>query len=366
MAKYSPGDVIAECLPQSHVLSIKEKGKRCDYCFKEGSSLKKCSKCKSVYYCNPNCQKKDWEAVHKHEECRVYEKYFAIQSGNFLPDLDRLLLKLHLRFKFKKEGCHDKFELFDGRNRGIFDMEDHKEDIEKDSKRMAMFAKVESRLLKSGYSYNKTEFKALYFRIVINSFSVLDDSLNEIGTGLYVAASIFDHSCQPNAAPVFDCTKLEIRALRPIADGETILINYIDLKLPTFERIQRLEHQYYFTCSCARCSNHKNDYKLCVEMKELDQKFDTVVNNCDSWKEAYICGLKSLPLYEQVYGQFHPDLTVQLFRIVKVRLLLESSEIEDGLSFLLTKLLESMKITHGLHHSLYLYTFQEMVNFSQF
>lgn len=35
MVKYKTGDVIVSCQPFVHVLDEKERGRRCDFCFKE-------------------------------------------------------------------------------------------------------------------------------------------------------------------------------------------------------------------------------------------------------------------------------------------------------------------------------------------
>lgn len=56
----------------------------------------------------------------------------------------------------------------------------------------------------------------LNFQMVINSFSILDISGHSIGTGLYLAASVVDHSCNPNAVTVFDGTTLYIRSLEDL------------------------------------------------------------------------------------------------------------------------------------------------------
>lgn len=34
MVKYVPGDVIVECNPEVAVVSDRDRGKRCDYCFR--------------------------------------------------------------------------------------------------------------------------------------------------------------------------------------------------------------------------------------------------------------------------------------------------------------------------------------------
>ena len=50
---------------------------------------------------------------------------------------------------------------------------------------------------------SKPEILEIYSRVLINSFNIMDDEYQPIGIGLYLAASVFDHSCNPNAAVVF-------------------------------------------------------------------------------------------------------------------------------------------------------------------
>lgn len=53
-------------------------------------------------------------------------------------------------------------------------------------------------------------------QMCINSFNILDNDMNSIGTGIYLAASILDHSCEPNAVAVFDGTTIYIRCVKSI------------------------------------------------------------------------------------------------------------------------------------------------------
>lgn len=45
---------------------------------------------------------------------------------------------------------------------------------------------------------------------------MLDSEMNSIGTGIYLGASVIDHSCTPNAVAVFQGTTLSIRAVENI------------------------------------------------------------------------------------------------------------------------------------------------------
>lgn len=54
------------------------------------------------------------------------------------------------------------------------------------------------------------------FQMCINSFNICNQDFQCIGTGIYLAASIIDHSCDPNAVAIFEGTTLNIRNTKPI------------------------------------------------------------------------------------------------------------------------------------------------------
>ncbi|CDJ65680.1 hypothetical protein, conserved [Eimeria necatrix] len=76
-----------------------------------------------------------------------------------------------------------------------------------------------------------------------------------IGWGLFQLGSMTNHSCWPNAESDFPLSKpaLEVRALRPIKNGEEVTVSYIDEALPLHERRQILQANYGFSCTCPRC-----------------------------------------------------------------------------------------------------------------
>lgn len=50
----------------------------------------------------------------------------------------------------------------------------------------------------------------------VNSFSISDDEFRALGTGVYLAASVVDHSCKPNAVAIFQGTTISIRVTEKI------------------------------------------------------------------------------------------------------------------------------------------------------
>jgi hypothetical protein len=141
---------------------------------------------------------------------------------------------------------------------------------------------------------------------------------------------------------------------------QPVFINYLDIKAPTSERKSALAEQYYFECQCQRCSTDGDfiDFKAC---RDLDKRLDDLIEE-GLWVEAYRVGLKSLPLYEKIYGEYHPDFTVQLLRILKIKLVLSENESEhgselasnsDSVIFFVNKAKAALEVTHGSDHALY-------------
>lgn len=50
----------------------------------------------------------------------------------------------------------------------------------------------------------------------INSFTISNQEFQTVGTGVYLAASILDHSCEPNAVATFEGKTLLIHAISEI------------------------------------------------------------------------------------------------------------------------------------------------------
>lgn len=75
------------------------------------------------------------------------------------------------------------------------------------------------------------------------------------GSAVYLLASIFNHSCDPNvnvAYPYNDGTAV-FTAARDIKAGEQLTITYIDACQEVTTRQAYLEYAYGFRCRCPKC-----------------------------------------------------------------------------------------------------------------
>ena len=66
---YQKGEVIIKEQPFSYVIEVDCRSSICDFCVKAvsktGKTLKNCSACKVVYYCDASCQKNAWISHHQ-------------------------------------------------------------------------------------------------------------------------------------------------------------------------------------------------------------------------------------------------------------------------------------------------------------
>lgn len=59
----------------------------------------------------------------------------------------------------------------------------------------------------------------------VNSFNIIDQELKTLGTGIYLGASIMDHSCDPNTIAIFEGTTLHVRTVKEIPNFDWSKVN---------------------------------------------------------------------------------------------------------------------------------------------
>lgn len=92
---------------------------------------------------------------------------------------------------------------------------------------------------------NAAELMGIYGRICTNCFNILDNNMNTIGAGIYLGASVIDHSCIPNAVAVFEGTTIYIRTLKdlPSLDWSQVSIK-THIKKKTLKKYLALLYKY--------------------------------------------------------------------------------------------------------------------------
>ncbi|XP_042230247.1 N-lysine methyltransferase SMYD2-like [Homarus americanus] len=146
----------------------------------------------------------------------------------------------------------------------------------------------------------RDKLTVIYGKVLVNSFCLLDDRLTPIGTSVYLAASVIDHSCAANAFVSFLGNKLVVRSLVdwPDLDWTRVRISYLDAMNTREQRQTYLQRQYYFTCDCRLCRDDSHDLTMstvpcgsptCDAPVFIDETADGGVGPCEA------CGFKNFP-----------------------------------------------------------------------
>nr|XP_034194317.1 histone-lysine N-methyltransferase SMYD3 isoform X2 [Osmia lignaria] len=305
----SKGTTILTAKPFAYVLRSLYHNERCDHCLQSGK-LFRCSACQYVYYCNQSCQQGSWP-VHS-TECANLKRV----SPKIVPDMARLMARIIIKLN---QGGGDEIEYYSKTKfRKFKDLMSHYSDIKKDEKKMEHFmflCGVLFGFLGDGPILNSAELMGIYGRICINSFNIFDLDMNSIGVGIYLAPSIVDHSCVPNAVATFEGTTINIRTIEdlPCLDWSQIRISYIDVLKTTKERRTELQSSYYFWCNCKKCEEPepmveaavcpnklcKNpcflDIDNCSECNtKLSEKFKETFNEVSSFTAHHLQNMKNM------------------------------------------------------------------------
>jgi len=276
MYPFEAGEVFLEETPYLYALHDKHRGQRCDCCFKSPETsnikpVKPCSRCRFIFYCGKDCQKRDWK-LHKNECLRI---------GNMDPSLVPKLVNQFTRLVARAIDLDQMGESQKESNfykRSFWDLKSHVEEIKQDPERMA---KVDTVIEVLEYfmktpdpttmlRYNRDKMTELYGILAMNNMGATDQlSDEETGSCLYLDVSRLDHSCRPNAAMYFLGTKAKVFILQ---DGKNekpdgirssglsylrIAYNINDMirQTPTKERREALKKKYFFDCDCGDCTS---------------------------------------------------------------------------------------------------------------
>ncbi|XP_025986254.2 histone-lysine N-methyltransferase ASHR1 isoform X2 [Solenopsis invicta] len=230
------GTTILTATPFAFALKSKCRTTHCDNCFKS------------------HCQKESWR-IHR-AECAGLKKILP----QVLPDDARFIARVIIKLN---QGGADELGYYTETNfRKFDDLMSHYSDIRFDPERLEHAIDLREILLLGFLDEtlvpevpDMTKWVDIYGKAFINSYSIQDREMESIGTGLYLGASIIDHSCKPNAIVTFEGTMIIIRTLTdlPSLDWSQVSISYVELLDSTESRRQKLHEMHYFWCNCERC-----------------------------------------------------------------------------------------------------------------
>ncbi len=292
---YLIGEIIITSEPFVHVIDAQFKGKCCDNCLSVYYSkqvLKKCTKCKFMFYCDRKCQKIDWK-LHR-LECNYYKKFAKL----FFNDrFDRLLMRLWLLMESNQSLLTKQYKSANGKHLSFDSIQSHYKDIGLDDKRV--FESICIRFKSFGIHFDQQLLFHLFCKVLRYCMDCETPAVDKDKTqivskdielkiepdlpdikfwAIYIPVTILGHSCAPNACKVFNGNKIQIRAIKPIALNEEITISYIFLEKSKIERQKDLRIRFFIDCVCLKCNSNFDeniDYK---RLKSLESQRMTAIN----------------------------------------------------------------------------------------
>ncbi|KAI0746851.1 SET domain-containing protein [Daedaleopsis nitida] len=267
----SAGSVILSVTPHVSVLATSGLDQHCSACARSapGTGLKRCPKCRTVWYCDSECQNRDW-ASHK-RECGALQKWAAAAPspdvaipGEAVRCLGRIL------WGSQKEGLDSVWAkeirmMHSNRTSlqpSVFESHTHL------AHSLVRYLGVSSPQELEPYGLTSAgDLVDLISRFATNTFTLTEPSLTPIGICVAPTIALANHSCDPNAVIVFprpasasakEEPLLHLIALRDIAAGKEVRISYVDTTLPQRLRQKELKEVYNFTCQCKLCTRTRS------------------------------------------------------------------------------------------------------------
>ncbi|CAL4114106.1 unnamed protein product, partial [Meganyctiphanes norvegica] len=268
----------------------------CTFCLARCAAPLPCPECTNVVFCNEECRSNGWRKFHM-KECPVYPQLRKLKFRNI--EAYRIIagqsLDEHRAFvtKFKKDEkispleqilCED--EICDSYSyRSVYFLENNIKSTDiKGLIACSIRAFVMTQLMiqSNRYFVNYTEDKnepdeediifigSLFIRFLLtisfNSYQIIEThvrvkevslvSEESVGSGIYIAGSLFNHSCFPSAMIFFYGNVGVFRASRFIPSGTQVCVCYTEhysIEPDRAIRRRNLHKAYSFICKCEAC-----------------------------------------------------------------------------------------------------------------
>lgn len=257
------GETVLLSAPYAFSVTEPEKRRVCSRCLRICSAPAAeydlcCSDCGEVWYCTRECLQQD--APLHHFECSLLKAFLREADWAVTENRTevRLILRLLARRALERVGG-EQSRIPDPlvRDRSFNDfllLSAHRERLSEEA--IQMFEEVAIYLQQMDRWLSGEETSLIvetFLRARINGCS-LWTTRAEIGQGVYLEASLLNHSCQPSLCqyrPEGSAT-LHFLAIEAIAKGEELSVCYFDAG-DLNRRREYLWDTYLFECQCRRC-----------------------------------------------------------------------------------------------------------------
>ncbi|CAB3404658.1 unnamed protein product [Caenorhabditis bovis] len=221
----------------------------CNYCLTKTQALKRCSACRMMAYCSPQCQKNDWRQ-HRPECKAIVARRFVADDGI------RLVMRLVQLYEANIITPATDQEGPSG-TRTFYDLEDGGDRLNSSAE---AFLDTFKKFAIAPFSTDDV-VKHMYKKVAMNSVSASNPFGSHIGIALCIKLTAARHSCKPATRVAF---RNRLVMLVPTSkcpmNVESACHSYIDELQPVNTRKKILKEKYGFDCDCEGClDNERND-----------------------------------------------------------------------------------------------------------
>lgn len=269
------GSVILFEEPFQKIVFSSDKNTVCDWCLQPAKQ--RCAGCKQVQFCSKPCLSNAWSDYHKNE-CKLLKKAKADFLGKKLTDtrVQKILAvtRCLLTVGFEAAENLHKLKLHDN---------SQAEHVSQDVKRLVEYLGTDNM---KKLCINEDQITKLFLQYLGNHYVIEpedyakepDDEVEPINfqaEGLFLEASLMNHSCFPNTNRCFTSDgEMFVTARVDIKEGEEILGTYLDTCLPREDRYNDLLYYHQFECECQKCEEETVPFDITGEklMAKLREK----------------------------------------------------------------------------------------------
>ncbi|CAG5087729.1 Similar to SMYD4: SET and MYND domain-containing protein 4 (Homo sapiens) [Cotesia congregata] len=353
---FKPGEILTVEKPYCWVIYRDKFYTHCHHCLEKSSCLIPCSQCPIAQYCSEKCRSASWKLAH-HIECPVVN--VLLNLLNVEEDKIRMVMKIIRLMITVTSGGKNIDDLrkdmaiaeanLDNRTAGFTDAGC----LESTSARSALslatnmttrpligisafacISALTAMLLATqtkffGKKYQLAELKdvdkvpdikfcgSIMLRACVitssNCFSIQPEPGIKVGSGLYVAHSLYNHSCAPNTFRHFEGLTMITRAMQPLNPGEQVFTGYgADYSyMPLAKRKEKLMEEYYFDCQCPACVNDWPTYATILEKHVGSiRKNKQLVDRLKPYKQRLLNNKYDIEAVKQVLEILYSEPTV--------------------------------------------------------
>ncbi|XP_018496515.1 histone-lysine N-methyltransferase ASHR1-like [Galendromus occidentalis] len=289
---FKKGEIILQEAPYAAAVNDVSLQTICAYCFEE-ATVEPCSKCKTVGYCSRECKRKDHDDHAM--ECYAMTHESARNLDTECRLVIRAIAKHHRELAKNSVSVGNWF----GIKRSIIHLLSHLDHLVQNPRKYAETAAKARRILaviqdKVPCTYE--EVLAMIMRMRINTFGASTSTGLPSVVAVHLAASKFDHSCEPQipVTHLFNKRKICFRAVEDFTcEREDLKISYLPPLMSYPARQERLLSHYYFECGCQKCWDDYNAGAKEDCPPEIIEELETLLA-CGDQDQIYEEGTKIL------------------------------------------------------------------------